>query len=73
MWNLPGYDRDFLYKNSFAKINIESQIKKIENRIANNDAFRENALQLKRETIQKKKYKTFLETIRKMSCVSANF
>ena len=52
-------------KNSAVKINIESQIKKIENRIANNDAFRENALQLRQELrIPKKNYKKILETIR---------
>ena len=44
---------------------IKSQIKKIETKIANNDAFRENALQLRQELrIQKRSTNFFLETIR---------
>ena len=51
--------------DSYAQSIIKSQIKKIETKIANNDAFRENALQLRQELrIPKKNYKRILETIR---------
>ena len=51
--------------DSSAKRTIQSQIKKLESKIANHDAFRENALQLRQELrIPKKNYKKILETIR---------
>ena len=51
--------------DSYAQSIIKSQIKKIETKIANNDAFRENALQLRQELrIQKRITNFFLETIR---------
>ena len=51
--------------DSSTKRTIQSQIKKLESKIANNDAFRENALQLRQELrIPKKNYKKILETIR---------
>ena len=51
--------------DSYAQSIIKSQIKKLESKITNNNAFRENALQLRQELrIPKKNYKMILETIR---------
>ena len=57
--------------DSSAKRTIQSQIKKLETKITNNDAFIENALHLRREhegksklPIQKRNCKNILETIR---------
>ena len=51
--------------DSYAQSIIKSQIKKLESKITNNNAFRENALQLRQELrIPKKNYKKILETIR---------
>ena len=55
--------------DSSAKRTIQSQIKKLETKITNNDAFIENALQLRREhegtSKLKKNYKNILEMIQK--------
>ena len=55
--------------DSSAKRTIQSQIKKLETKITNNDAFIENALHLRREhegtSKLKKNYKNILEMIQK--------